>query len=79
MRRSRYARHWFLPWLALVISACANQIATLPVCDGEHRRPANPYGSVLIGRGEAVSSLPKSIPGAISAHSLSGASCEGHP
>ncbi|MDB5457641.1 MAG: hypothetical protein JWP92_3226 [Caulobacter sp.] len=33
---------------AIALSSCAavNQ-ASAPICDGKHRRPANPYGSVL--------------------------------
>ena len=77
MRRSHDASSWLLPWLALVLSACASQIPTPPVCDGEHRRPANPYGSVLPG-GEAPSSLSKPIPGAMSALKSNAASCGGH-
>jgi len=31
-----------------VLSACATfRTADPPVCDGRHRRPANPYGSIL--------------------------------
>ncbi len=37
--------------LALVLvfgaDACATAPAALPTCDGKHRRPANPNGSVL--------------------------------
>jgi hypothetical protein len=34
--------------LALSASGCATSSAKdLPVCDGKHRRPANPHGSVL--------------------------------
>jgi len=30
------------------VSACATfRTADPPVCDGRHRRPANPYGSIL--------------------------------
>ena len=30
------------------LSACATfRTADPPVCDGRHRRPANPYGSIL--------------------------------
>lgn len=32
---------------ALCLAACASPAAKLPTCDGQHRRPANPYGSVL--------------------------------
>ena len=32
----------------VAVSGCATgQDAKPPVCDGRHRRPANPYGSVL--------------------------------
>jgi hypothetical protein len=34
--------------LCLALGACASAPAkTLPTCDGQHRRPANPNGSVL--------------------------------
>ena len=34
--------------LAAALGGCATASAgKLPVCDGQHRRPANPYGSVL--------------------------------
>ncbi|HEY1926596.1 MAG TPA: hypothetical protein VGG92_03955 [Caulobacteraceae bacterium] len=34
--------------LAAALGGCATSTAkSLPVCDGQHRRPANPYGSVL--------------------------------
>jgi hypothetical protein len=34
--------------LAAALGGCASATAkSLPVCDGQHRRPANPYGSVL--------------------------------
>jgi type IV secretion system protein VirB7 len=34
--------------LALSVSGCATSSADkLPVCDGKHRRPANPQGTVL--------------------------------
>jgi hypothetical protein len=34
--------------LAAALGGCASSTAkSLPVCDGQHRRPANPYGSVL--------------------------------
>lgn len=43
-----------LPRLALIavavqaVTACASFTDTdAPVCDGRHRRPANPYGSIL--------------------------------
>jgi hypothetical protein len=31
----------------LVLAGCAHQDPKPAVCDGKHRRPANPYGSVL--------------------------------
>jgi hypothetical protein len=34
--------------VALLLSGCAAQSGKLPVCDGQHRRPANTYGSVLV-------------------------------
>jgi hypothetical protein len=38
----------FLPLLAVLwVGACASPAEKLPTCDGQHRRPANPYGSVL--------------------------------
>ncbi len=34
--------------LAAALGGCATASSkSLPVCDGQHRRPANPYGSVL--------------------------------
>lgn len=34
--------------LAAALGGCATaSTKSLPVCDGQHRRPANPYGSVL--------------------------------
>jgi hypothetical protein len=34
--------------LAAALGGCATASSkALPVCDGQHRRPANPYGSVL--------------------------------
>jgi hypothetical protein len=34
--------------LAAALGGCATSSAkSLPVCDGQHRRAANPYGSVL--------------------------------
>jgi hypothetical protein len=34
--------------LAAALGGCATSTArSLPACDGQHRRPANPYGSVL--------------------------------
>ena len=47
---------------AALLAGCATastKSAALPVCDGKHRRPANPYGSVLAGGLKpAVASLP---------------------
>ena len=33
----------------LALPACASRTTAPPSCDGKHRRPANPYGSVLGG------------------------------
>jgi hypothetical protein len=46
---SALPRPYLLPLIAsLVLTACASTSETkLAVCDGRHRRPANPYGSVL--------------------------------
>lgn len=33
----------------LILSGCAAKLPKLPVCDGKHRRDANPYGTVLPG------------------------------
>jgi hypothetical protein len=44
--------------LCLALGACATApTQTLPTCNGQHRRPANPNGSVL---------LPTSASGALS-------------
>lgn len=32
-----------------VLAGCAMDSQKLAVCDGKHRRPANPYGTVLPG------------------------------
>jgi hypothetical protein len=34
--------------IAMALGGCATTTSnSLPVCDGKHRRPANPHGSVL--------------------------------
>jgi type IV secretion system protein VirB7 len=46
---------------ALMVGGCATSSASrLPVCDGQHRRPANPHGSVLDvpAAGAAASAAP---------------------
>lgn len=32
----------------ILLASCAHRTDGLPVCDGAHRRPANPHGSVLV-------------------------------
>lgn len=32
---------------SLTLCSCAADARHLPVCDGRHLRPANPYGSIL--------------------------------
>lgn len=50
----------------LALAACASTSeGKLPVCDGKHRRPANPYGSVLLPKGDAAAPAPKA-PGNVS-------------
>jgi type IV secretion system protein VirB7 len=39
--------------LSLTLGACATSPRALPICDGKHRRPANPHGSVLDPTGPA--------------------------
>jgi hypothetical protein len=51
---------------ALALAGCASTGGgKLPACDGKHRRPANPYGSVLTSKPEpqppAVSPKPKTL------------------
>ena len=47
------SRHFSKGLLAIVaiqgLTACASlRSENPPVCDGRHRRPANPYGSILV-------------------------------
>jgi hypothetical protein len=41
------ARFTALAALVLVLAGCAHHDPKPAICDGKHRRPANPYGSVL--------------------------------
>ena len=62
----------------LLLGACATRSeGKLPVCDGNHRRPANPFSSVLLPKdGAAVSpSATSTAPGKVSALSYSGGNC----
>ena len=36
-----------LCFVSLTLAACAHNDPKPAICDGKHRRPANPYGSVL--------------------------------
>jgi hypothetical protein len=47
--------------LCLALGACAAATQTLPTCNGQHRRPANPNGSVLLPPA-AASSAPAAAP-----------------
>lgn len=50
------------------VSACATfRTADPPVCDGRHRRPANPYGSIL---SPAAPHTPAPAPAADAASSI---------
>lgn len=58
------ARYMALGLLTLLLVGCASSEVQLPRCDGKHKRPANPYGSVLPGAaqpGPAIS--PARAPG----------------
>ena len=45
--------------LCLALGACTTAPAqTLPACDGKHRRPANPNGSVLLAPIHPAASAP---------------------
>ena len=45
--------------VALALAGCATHSEPKPaVCDGKHRRPANPYGSVLPTAPEAKAVAP---------------------
>ena len=61
----------FIPLaLALLLAGCATTSDPKPaVCDGKHRRPANPYGSVLpaVPAPEAGNAPPPVPPGPQSA------------
>lgn len=53
--------------LLLIVLLAAGGCATLaaeraPVCDGRHRRPANPHGSVLAAEHPAASAPIASAP-----------------
>jgi hypothetical protein len=50
--------------LAAALGGCATSTTkSLPVCDGQHRRPANPYGSVLDPAPQATgSAAPEAAP-----------------
>ena len=51
--------------LAAALGGCATSSAkSLPVCDGQHRRPANPYGSVLDPAPTAAGAAPPAAPAA---------------
>lgn len=39
----------FLVAALVLLTGCATDSQKLTVCDGKHRRPANPYGTVLPG------------------------------
>lgn len=59
--------------LALLLGGCALlKMDEAPVCDGQHRRPANPNGSVLEA---AASPVSPPRPAKLSAAPLSFASC----
>jgi hypothetical protein len=48
MPKSNIIRPLAILTLGLIIAGCASQPDPKPAtCDGKHRRPANPYGSVL--------------------------------
>jgi hypothetical protein len=42
----------------LVLAGCAHHDPKPAVCDGKHRRPANPYGSVLPNIPDGSSARP---------------------
>jgi hypothetical protein len=46
----------------LVLAGCATHDPKPAVCDGKHRRPANPYGSVLPSIPGADASTPTAAP-----------------
>ena len=60
---------------ALALAACASVgKETAPVCDGKHRRPANPYGSVL-DPATPPTATPAPSPDQLSAGPATFASC----
>ena len=75
MTLSPLKRRWLSPFIALALSACASEFGSLPVCDGNHRRPANPHGSILLSGETAAPSHAMS--GEMAALSLSAFSCGG--
>lgn len=47
------------------LSACTSlRSEEPPVCDGRHRRPANPYGSILVAPQQAQTPIPTAPGGA---------------
>jgi hypothetical protein len=49
--------------VALATSGCATSpSSSLPACDGKHRRPANPHGSVLVAPAPAAGAVAPSAP-----------------
>ena len=58
------ARFTALAALVLVLAGCAHHDPKPAICDGKHRRPANPYGSVLPSLpGVDVAKPPPAAPG----------------
>ena len=72
MTLSPIKRRWLSPFIALALSACASEFGSLPVCDGNHRRPANPHGSIL-----ETTAPSHAMSGGIAALSVSTLSCGG--
>jgi hypothetical protein len=52
-------RHLIPGALCLALGACASASPRLATCDGHHRRPANPNGSVLIAPPAAETAAPR--------------------
>jgi tRNA A37 threonylcarbamoyladenosine synthetase subunit TsaC/SUA5/YrdC len=53
-----------LPVLTLLIGCASTQSPKVAVCDGKHRRPANPYGTVLPSvqlAGQGAATTPPAI------------------
>ncbi|WP_017504276.1 hypothetical protein RSD66_12580 [Brevundimonas sp. S1H14] len=45
--------------LCVLLGGCATgRTETPPICDGRERRPANPYGSILVPSPSATPSAP---------------------